>query len=109
MIKTMNKTFILSDGSLTKDLGIYIRDLIKLELNTPFASIPTTKYGFNKSVEGVDLDEIRVGLESQVTTMLNRIEKELNVKIEFQGAKIDSINSVTINIKIDTKSYEINL
>lgn len=102
--------YLLSDGTFTDKLQVYIQDYINLVFETENYSVPTSPLGFFHNLENVEKDAINTTIQLRINSTLAELSKAINRQCIYVGSSFGDDNQLYIRINVEKEDeYQIPL
>lgn len=108
------KRYLLSTGSSTSKVELYMLDLLRLNISIFSGDIPNSAVGFNIITSNIHKDELLGAIESRLQLLVENINKRMG--LPGYTMKIDSVElvgpsnaRVVVSINSTKDTVDINL
>lgn len=104
--------YLLTDGSTTSKIEVYVLDLFKLFMTVHTGDIIMNRsFGGEFSFSGVTNSTARIDVESKAEKIISQIKKSIpsTVILNLVGVQFVSPTEVSVSININDQQYELGV
>lgn len=101
--------YLLSTGSSTNDVILYVKDLISFGLRIPKDSVPHYSFGTDQIVKSIIFSDMESNIRTIITELLNKIQSNnRGLSLSLQSLAIIN-NTAQISIQINDEVAKYNV